>query len=69
LAVNPSDGFAQVHFGFIVKAEGDWETGARYLQMGIESQEPGTQEGKFYMHLGDALHRTNRTEQVCLPVA
>ena len=40
------------------------EEGARYLQAGIDTMEEGTQEGKFYMHLGDALHRTNRTKEV-----
>lgn len=64
LKLSPDDGFALVHMGFIVKNEGDWEESIPLLSRGTESNEPGTQEGKFYFHLGDALHRTNKTAEV-----
>ncbi|CAK8683183.1 unnamed protein product [Clavelina lepadiformis] len=63
LSIDPDNGFAQVHFGFILKTAGDWIKGAYYLKLGIESMAEGTQEGKFYFHLGDALHRTNRSTE------
>ena len=64
LSIVPDDGFALVHLGFIVKAEDDFPYAISLLKRGIESEEEGTQQGKFYMHLGDALHRSNRTAEV-----
>ncbi|XP_037311692.2 aspartyl/asparaginyl beta-hydroxylase isoform X14 [Pungitius pungitius] len=57
LAVAPSDGFAKVHYGFILKSENMIAESIPYLKEGIESGEPGTDDGRFYFHLGDALQR------------
>ncbi|XP_030611971.1 aspartyl/asparaginyl beta-hydroxylase isoform X2 [Archocentrus centrarchus] len=57
LAVVPSDGFAKVHYGFILKSENKIAESIPYLREGLESGEPGTDDGRFYFHLGDALQR------------
>uniref|UniRef100_H2ZBL4 Aspartyl/asparaginy/proline hydroxylase domain-containing protein n=1 Tax=Ciona savignyi TaxID=51511 RepID=H2ZBL4_CIOSA len=64
LQSHPGNGFALVHLGFITKIQGDWKKSIDFLLPGIHTLAEGTQQGKFYFHLGDALHRTNRTEEV-----
>ncbi|XP_037940827.1 midasin isoform X2 [Teleopsis dalmanni] len=57
----PDDGFAQVHYGFILKQYYmDNENAALYLKKGIDSKAPGTQDGRFFYNLGDALQRLHR---------
>ncbi|KXJ84530.1 hypothetical protein RP20_CCG027143 [Aedes albopictus] len=52
------DGFALVHYGFVLKNhDKDMELAAQYLREGIETEQEGTQDGRFYFHLGDALQR------------
>uniref|UniRef100_H2ZBL5 Aspartyl/asparaginy/proline hydroxylase domain-containing protein n=1 Tax=Ciona savignyi TaxID=51511 RepID=H2ZBL5_CIOSA len=63
LQSHPGNGFALVHLGFITKIQGDWKKSIDFLLPGIHTLAEGTQQGKFYFHLGDALHRTNRTEE------
>ncbi|XP_059183063.1 aspartyl/asparaginyl beta-hydroxylase isoform X2 [Centropristis striata] len=57
LASAPADGFAKVHYGFILKSENKIAESIPYLRDGLESGEPGTDDGRFYFHLGDALQR------------
>ncbi|KAM9839263.1 aspartyl/asparaginyl beta-hydroxylase-like isoform 2-T2 [Aulostomus maculatus] len=57
LAVAPGDGFAKVHYGFILKSENKIAESIPYLKEGLETGEPGTDDGRFYFHLGDALQR------------
>ncbi|XP_055364049.1 aspartyl/asparaginyl beta-hydroxylase isoform X3 [Betta splendens] len=57
LAAAPADGFAKVHYGFILKSENKIAESIPYLREGLESGEPGTDDGRFYFHLGDALQR------------
>uniref|UniRef100_A0A3P8WLS9 Aspartate beta-hydroxylase n=1 Tax=Cynoglossus semilaevis TaxID=244447 RepID=A0A3P8WLS9_CYNSE len=57
LATAPHNGFAKVHYGFILKSENKIEESIPYLKEGLESGEPGTDDGRFYFHLGDALQR------------
>uniref|UniRef100_A0A4W6FSJ0 Aspartate beta-hydroxylase n=1 Tax=Lates calcarifer TaxID=8187 RepID=A0A4W6FSJ0_LATCA len=57
LAVSPGNGFAKVHYGFILKSENKIAESIPYLREGLESGEPGTDDGRFYFHLGDALQR------------
>ncbi|KAL4217936.1 hypothetical protein ACF0H5_022675 [Mactra antiquata] len=60
---NPKDGFSLVHLGFILKTvDLNYEEGSRLLQEGIDTQEHGTVDGRFYYHLGDAYMRINRTD-------
>ncbi|XP_045717424.1 aspartyl/asparaginyl beta-hydroxylase isoform X3 [Phyllostomus hastatus] len=62
LNVTPNDGFAKVHYGFILKAQNKIAESIPYLKEGIESGDPGTDDGRFYFHLGDALQRVGSTE-------
>ncbi|XP_056619528.1 aspartyl/asparaginyl beta-hydroxylase isoform X4 [Triplophysa dalaica] len=57
LTAAPNDGFAKVHYGFILKSENKIEESIPYLREGLESGDPGTDDGRFYFHLGDALQR------------
>ncbi|XP_047012690.1 aspartyl/asparaginyl beta-hydroxylase isoform X13 [Ictalurus punctatus] len=63
LAVAPSDGFAKVHYGFILKSENKIAESIPYLKEGLESGAPGTDDGRFYFHLGDALQRVGDPTQ------
>ncbi|XP_031222505.1 aspartyl/asparaginyl beta-hydroxylase isoform X5 [Mastomys coucha] len=62
LSVTPNDGFAKVHYGFILKAQNKIAESIPYLKEGIESGEPGTDDGRFYFHLGDAMQRVGNKE-------
>ena len=64
--MDPNDGFAQLHYGFILKYEKDYEKAIPYLQRGIASGAEGTSDGKFYTNLGDSLRRVGREAEVCL---
>lgn len=58
------NGFALVHYGFVLKnLDQDYEQAVIYLKEGIDSNEPGTQDGRFYFNLGDALQRLGRNEE------
>uniref|UniRef100_A0AAV2L302 Un-named hu7910 n=1 Tax=Knipowitschia caucasica TaxID=637954 RepID=A0AAV2L302_KNICA len=63
LAVAPDDGFAKVHYGFILKSENQIAESIPYLRGGLESGQPGTDDGRFYFHLGDALQRVGQREE------
>ncbi|XP_063249499.1 aspartyl/asparaginyl beta-hydroxylase isoform X2 [Prinia subflava] len=62
LSLAPDDGFAKVHYGFILKAENKIAESIPYLREGLESGDPGTDDGRFYFHLGDALQRMGDKE-------
>ncbi|XP_048794709.1 aspartyl/asparaginyl beta-hydroxylase isoform X3 [Lagopus muta] len=62
LRLAPDDGFAKVHYGFILKAENKIAESIPYLKEGLESGDPGTDDGRFYFHLGDALQRIGDKE-------
>ncbi|XP_063866108.1 titin-like isoform X2 [Scylla paramamosain] len=60
----PDDGFAQVHYGFVLKTTYNNVTGgAYYMQKGIASMAEGTQDERFFFHLGDALQRQGKVEE------
>uniref|UniRef100_A0A1A9WNW3 Aspartyl/asparaginy/proline hydroxylase domain-containing protein n=1 Tax=Glossina brevipalpis TaxID=37001 RepID=A0A1A9WNW3_9MUSC len=60
----PNDGFALVHYGFVLKQYyQEYEKAINYLQRGIASKAKGTQDGRFYFQLGDALQRLGREEE------
>ncbi|XP_056377999.1 aspartyl/asparaginyl beta-hydroxylase isoform X2 [Hyla sarda] len=62
LSMDPNNGFAKVHYGFILKAENKIIESIPYLKEGLLSGEPGTDDGRFYFHLGDALQRAGDKE-------
>ncbi|XP_069771796.1 aspartyl/asparaginyl beta-hydroxylase [Narcine bancroftii] len=62
LAIAPDDGFAKVHYGFILKASNQIAESIPYLKEGLLTGDPGTDDGRFYFHLGDALQRVGDKE-------
>jgi aspartate beta-hydroxylase len=64
LSKYPNDGFALVHYGFILKTvDNNLHESISYLERGISTRAPGVIDGRFYFHLGDALARLGRTEE------
>ncbi|XP_064215543.1 aspartyl/asparaginyl beta-hydroxylase isoform X1 [Tribolium castaneum] len=62
LSKNPNDGFALVHYGFILKTvDNNLNESISYLERGLSTKGPGVVDGRFYFHLGDALSRVGRT--------
>jgi len=60
----PNSGFAQVHYGFVLKTTYDDSVdGARLMASGIATREDGVIDGRFYFHLGDALTRLGRSQE------
>lgn len=58
------DGFALAHYGFVLKIhDNDLPNAVVYLTEGIESDAPGTADGRLYFALGDALLRLQRTDE------
>ena len=65
LEISPESGFAKVHLGFILKTdEANYADSIKYLSEGIATREKGVIDGRFYFHLGDALHRIGKNEEV-----
>ena len=65
LEMDPANGYAKVHLGFIFKViDNNPEKSIPLLTEGIASEDEGTKDGRFYFHLGDALQRLNQTENV-----
>lgn len=59
-----ANGFAAVHYGFVLKIlDKDLEKAVIFLREGIESGETGTSDGRFYFNLGDALNRLGRSTE------
>lgn len=65
MKLSPESGFAKVHLGFILKTdEANYEDSIKYLSEGIATREKGVIDGRFYFHLGDALHRIGKNDEV-----
>ncbi|XP_063960501.1 aspartyl/asparaginyl beta-hydroxylase-like [Lytechinus pictus] len=60
---NPTDGFALVHLGFILKSEENYLEAIPLLRAGIDTGDRETNEGKFFFHLGESFLRTGRIEE------
>ncbi|XP_074656499.1 aspartyl/asparaginyl beta-hydroxylase-like isoform X2 [Tubulanus polymorphus] len=64
LEKDPQNGFAQAHYGFILKTDDqNFPLAIRYLKSGLASKQPGTNKGLFYVHLGDALNRNGQKNE------
>lgn len=63
LNINPNDGYALVHMGFVVKSESNYKDAVPLLKKGLATDEPGTDDSRFYFHLGDALYRLGRAKE------
>ncbi|XP_019765182.2 aspartyl/asparaginyl beta-hydroxylase isoform X2 [Dendroctonus ponderosae] len=60
----PNDGFALVHYGFILKTvDNNLEEAIQYMSKGLRTEAAGVVDGRFYFHLGDALTRVNRKDE------
>jgi aspartate beta-hydroxylase len=58
LSIWPDNGFALVHYGFILKtSDNNMKEGVEKMMAGIRTKEPGVIDGRFFFHLGDALNR------------
>lgn len=67
LKVNPNDGFAKSHLGFIIKTiDLNYKEAIPLLDDGVHSGVQDADHGRFYFHLGDALTRVGRPEEVSL---
>jgi len=62
LQKHPNNGVTLVHYGFVLKQLGDLEGAVKYLSKGIKTNKNGTEDGLFYLNLGDALNHLNRRE-------
>lgn len=59
-----SDGFALVHYGFVLKnLDNDLNGAVQFLTEGIASGDNGTVDGRFFFALGDSLQRLGRLEE------
>eukprot|EP00058_Branchiostoma_floridae_P002981 XP_002588469.1 hypothetical protein BRAFLDRAFT_259568 [Branchiostoma floridae] len=63
IQIRPEDGFAKVHLGFILKTETRYDEAIPLLREGIQTEEEGTIDGRFFFHLGDALYRMGNPEE------
>lgn len=64
LKVKSDSGFAKVHLGFILKTDDfKHKEAAQLLKEGIATREEGVIDGRFYFHLGDALHRIGKQDE------
>ena len=62
---SPNNPFALVHYGFILKQIDRKVTESiDYLKRGIDSLDKSIMDGKLFYHLGDALQRVNKSEEV-----
>ena len=64
LEVLPTDGHAKSHVGFILKSLDKLNESIPYLTEGINSGDPGADNGRFYFHLGDAYTRLHKPDEV-----
>ena len=66
LNIKPNDGYSLVHLGFIVKSESNYKEAIPLLEKGLATGEPGTDDSRFYFHLGDAFYRLGKAKEVSL---
>lgn len=58
------NGLALVHYGFVLKnLDNNLKEAVAFLQEGIDSDADGTQDGRFYLALGDSLMRLGRNKE------
>ena len=63
--MDPSNGFAKSHLGFIIKTDHlRYKEAIPLLREGIASGETGADDGRFYFHLGDAFTRIGKPDEV-----
>ena len=69
LEQSANNGFAKAHLGFIAKTtDNDLGLAIMLLSEGMESGEAGTDDARFYFHLGDAYNRIGQSDKVSLEI-
>lgn len=63
LKIDPDNGMAKVHIGFILKSELKYHEAIPYLLEGIRSGEQAAIDSRFFFHLGDAYMRTGQADK------
>ncbi|CAH3149306.1 unnamed protein product [Porites lobata] len=62
--MDPTNGFAKSHLGFILKTDHlRYVEAIPLLREGISSGHAGADDGRFYFHLGDALTRVGKPDE------
>lgn len=62
--LDPRNGFAKSHLGFILKTDHlRYNEAIPLLRDGISSGQTGADDGRFYFHLGDALTRIGKPDE------
>ena len=70
LRLEPANGYAKVHLGFILKtADNKPEAAIPLMREGIATNEPGVIDSRFFFHLGDSLQRIGRKDEVSGSIA
>ncbi|XP_037080372.1 aspartyl/asparaginyl beta-hydroxylase-like isoform X7 [Pollicipes pollicipes] len=59
----PNNGYAKVHLGFVRRQQGRHEEAALLMQQGLDTNEPGVHDKRFYHNLGDSYHRIGQLEK------
>lgn len=62
--LDPENGFGLGHLGFVYKLELKYEKAVPLMFAGLRGNDDRSRESRFYYHLGDALQRLNRSEEV-----
>ena len=63
LKIDPDNGVAKVHIGFILKSELKYKECIPYLLEGIRSGEKAAIDSRFFFHLGDAYMRLGQPDK------
>lgn len=65
LTQDPNNFFAQCHYAFIIKQyENKINESIGYFKNCLSNKDPRVMDGRFFYHLGDALQRSNRSDEV-----
>ena len=58
----PDNGYAKVHLGFIRRQEGNHSAAVELMKAGLQTDEPGVHDRRFYYALGDSYDRLGRRD-------
>ena len=64
LEIDPTDGYAKSHVGFILKTMDKINESIPYLEEGIHSGHAEADHGRYFYHLGDAYQKIGKVEEV-----
>lgn len=64
LETDPGNGIANANIGYILKTLERYDEAIPYLKAGINSGDEDTNQGKFYVFLGEAYTKSGRQDEV-----